>query len=150
MLYLSHRYPKGHLFFEEGDLGTLGYIVRAGRVRITKHRENQQLVLAILGKGEIFGEMALLGTETRTATAQAIEDTEVIPLSPANLAGVLHKTDPILRHLIGTLVTRLKRTTDAIYDNLVSEQNAPREESQSDRVSDDPSPAVVDLSPIKR
>ena len=136
MLYSSHRYPEGHLFFEEGDVGTLGYIVLTGRVRITKHRASQQLVLAILGKGEIFGEMALLGTETRTATAQAIEDTEVIPLSPANLAGVLHKTDPILRHLIRTLVTRLKRTTDAIYDNLVSEQKAPREESQPNPVKE--------------
>ena len=68
----------------------------------------------VFGAGEIFGEMALLGAQARTATARAIERTEVINISRAHLLNLLRNGDPILRHLVLSLVNRLKRTNAKI------------------------------------
>ena len=114
MLYTCHHYPKAHLFFEEGSTGTVASVIKSGRVQITKQQGDSEEVIAVLGPGEIFGEMALLGAETHTATARAIENTEVINISQAHLKSVLKKADPILKRIISLLVSRLKQATDSI------------------------------------
>ena len=58
--------------------------------------------------------MVFLGTQARTATARAIERTEVINISRAHLLNLLRNSDPILRHLVLSLVNRLKRTNAKI------------------------------------
>ena len=89
-------------------------VIKSGRVQITKQQGDSEQVIAVLGPGEIFGEMALLGAETHTATARAIENTEVINISQAHLKSVLKKADPILKRIISLLVSRLKQATDSI------------------------------------
>ena len=117
MLYSTRGYPKGHIFFEEGSPGTLASIIKSGYVEITKREGDQKQVLAVLGPGEIFGEMALLGTHTRTATARAIEPTEIINVSRAHLLSRLQKADPILKRLTLSLVKRLIPILDQYATN---------------------------------
>ena len=88
-------------------------------------------MLAVLGPGEIFGEMALLGTHTRTATARAIEPTEIINVSRAHLLSRLQKADPILKRLTLSLVKRLRRTTASIHTDSTPKNGEQEEESQS-------------------
>ena len=121
MFYLNRRYPKGHIFFEEGTVGTLAYIVKTGRVKVTKRDGDGHIVLAIFERGEIFGEMALLGADTRTATAKAIEETEAVSISRKHLLMMLQKAEPILKALVLSFVNRLKRTTDSVHESLIVE-----------------------------
>ena len=113
-MYSSHRYSEGHVFFREGAVGTSAYIIKSGRVEISITQAGKEIVLCACGPGEIFGEMALLGTQTRTATARAIERTEAISISRAHLLSLLRQCDPLLKHIVLTLVNRLKQTNAKI------------------------------------
>ena len=56
----SVEYESGDRIFAEGDLGTEMYVFQAGRVEVTQEVEGEQQVLAVLEKGDFFGEMAIL------------------------------------------------------------------------------------------
>ena len=114
-MYSSHQYPKGHVFFEEGSEGISAYIIKSGRVEITTQQANKEIVIDTFGRGEIFGEMALLGAKIRTATARAIERIEVIDISRAHLLDLLKKMNPILKHIVLSLTKRIQHTTTSVY-----------------------------------
>ena len=79
----------GEVVFREGDAGDTCYVIRSGSVRITRrHSDGRQLALAELHEGDIFGELAMFGGETRSATVEAAEPTEALAL----LAGDLRRT----------------------------------------------------------
>jgi CRP-like cAMP-binding protein len=73
MVHEILRAGAGEVIFEEGTLGDLMYIVRSGRVEVSRG----DTVLAVLGKGSMFGEHGLLRRLPRTATIRAVEDAEL-------------------------------------------------------------------------
>ena len=113
-MYSVRHHPKGHIFFEEGSPGPLAYIIKSGQVEITKKQGNKEISIAMLGPGEIFGEMALLGSKARTATARALANTEVVSISQARLLSFFRRSDPILKHVVMSLINRLEMATALI------------------------------------
>jgi len=75
------RVPKGSLIFRQGDAGDQMFLIGDGRVRLFLETEGYQKEFAVLGAGEFFGELSLLGDAPRTATAEAVEDTILLPIS---------------------------------------------------------------------
>ncbi len=63
------EFPKGTVLFREGEPGKEMFVLQAGRVVITKTVRDEQKMLAVLGPGEFFGEMALISNKPRNATA---------------------------------------------------------------------------------
>jgi CRP/FNR family cyclic AMP-dependent transcriptional regulator len=79
----------GEAVFREGDSGDTCYVIRSGSVRVTRrHSDGRQITLAELREGEVFGELAMFGGETRSATVEATEPTSGVAL----LAGDLRRT----------------------------------------------------------
>ena len=68
----------GRDLFKEGDPGDTMYIIQKGRIKITKRVNNVEKILMVLGKGDFFGEMALIRQTPRTATATAIDTCELL------------------------------------------------------------------------
>lgn len=87
---VPRRWLAGEAVFREGDPGDTCYVVRSGAVRVTRrHSDGRQITLAELREGDIFGELAMFGEgETRSATVEAIEDSEGVAL----LAGDIRRT----------------------------------------------------------
>jgi CRP/FNR family transcriptional regulator, cyclic AMP receptor protein len=75
------RVPRGSLIFRQGDAGDQMFLIGDGRVRLFLEVEGYQKEFAVLGPGEFFGELSLLGDAPRTATAEAVEDTTLLPIS---------------------------------------------------------------------
>jgi CRP-like cAMP-binding protein len=75
---VKRTYASGEVIVREGDMDGEMYIIQKGRVSVRKRVGEDELELAILRKGEIFGEMALLEGEPRTSTVYAIEPTNVL------------------------------------------------------------------------
>jgi CRP/FNR family transcriptional regulator, cyclic AMP receptor protein len=72
---------KGSLIFRQGDAGDQMFLIGDGRVRLFLEAEGYQKEVALLGPGEFFGELSLLGHAPRTTTAEAVEDTNLLPIS---------------------------------------------------------------------
>ena len=70
---VPRSYLDGEAIFREGDSGDTCYVVRSGRVRVTRrHSDGRTLTLAEMGTGQMFGELAMFDGETRSATVEAI------------------------------------------------------------------------------
>jgi CRP/FNR family cyclic AMP-dependent transcriptional regulator len=67
-------YNKSEIIFEENSHGNEMYVIHSGLVKISTRAPGQEVVLATLGPGEFFGEIALVDSGPRTATATADED----------------------------------------------------------------------------
>ncbi|MBC8647455.1 MAG: cyclic nucleotide-binding domain-containing protein, partial [Thermoanaerobaculia bacterium] len=91
----ERSYPAEAVIFREGDAGDALYAIARGRVRISRHLAGGEEALAILGPGEIFGEMALLdpGPRGRSADARAHENCVLLSLARDRFES-LEDTDP--------------------------------------------------------
>lgn len=100
-------YYAGQKVFVEGDSGDRAYLIQDGTVEISKHG----LVLATLGKGELFGEMALVDDQPRMATAKALTDASLVIVSRDVFREKLSKADPFIRGLLNIFVRNIRNLT---------------------------------------
>jgi CRP/FNR family transcriptional regulator, cyclic AMP receptor protein len=116
---ITKIYKKYDFIFREGTYGDRAYMIDSGKVGIISETDHdgKRKVVAILRKNDIFGEMGLIDNEVRTATAIALEDTQVSVISKKTFDYLL-KHDPFaLRPLLEVLSHRLRSTTDLLWDN---------------------------------
>ena len=112
---LERRFvAKGTLIIREGDTGNSAFLVQSGKVKVHVAHEEKQIVLAELGPGQIFGEMALVFDEKRSATVEAVEDSTVIVITRQTLEDKLRKTDPTIRAIMPMLMKRIIQTNNAL------------------------------------
>jgi len=117
------RVKRGGTLFAEGDEGSELYIVDYGRIAITKAVEgNLEQVLAHMGPGDYFGEMALLEQIPRSATASAEEDSGLITISRDDLMGMMEREPKaaakIMFNLLRTFTARLQATNDQLRETV--------------------------------
>jgi len=90
--FLTH-FKKGHVLFKEGEDGEDMYIVQSGRVAIKKKMKDGDATLAVLEKGDFFGEMAILERMPRSASAEMVEDGDLIVIA-GEIFGDMIKANP--------------------------------------------------------
>ena len=76
--------PSEYILFVENEPSDYFYVIKSGTVKITRLVGGSEFVLAVLGEGEIFGEMAILNQKVRNATAITFEETELLRLTSEN------------------------------------------------------------------
>ncbi len=104
------RYSRDESIFFETDLGDIFYIVYEGRVKIYNiSLQGQVKILDFLGKGDFFGEMALIDEMPRSANALAVEDTVLLTISHSEFQQFLQKQPDILFKITKTLCRRLRK-----------------------------------------
>jgi len=108
------RYSKGEIIFHEGDLGNEMYVIQSGRVRIFKNIGGMEQTLAVLEKGDFFGEMAVLEGVPRTASAEVEEDCELIRINSANFVAMIRANPEIALRIMRKLSIRLRETTEQL------------------------------------
>ncbi len=102
----------GQVVFEEGSEGSDIYRVERGAVTVTKVVYGESLVVEVIRRGEIFGEMAILAGIPRTATATALGKTTLSVLSPGSVKDEFYSLSPGMRQVFQNLVFRLKKATE--------------------------------------
>lgn len=106
---VPRSFPAGTRVFHEGDSSDACYIVREGSFRVTReHSDGRAITLATLGPGEIFGELAMLDGDKRSASAEALTDGELLALPAADVRGLLARHPEIALKLVAGLVRRLR------------------------------------------
>jgi len=111
------HFEPGATIIEEGQRSDKMYVVQKGSVRISKIVLGSNLELAVLTQGEFFGEMGILNSRPRTATAVAVDSVTVLALDWSNFADRITDYSAVALHMIRTLARRLDETL-AIVERL--------------------------------
>jgi CRP/FNR family transcriptional regulator/CRP/FNR family cyclic AMP-dependent transcriptional regulator len=114
----SRRYPKDGYLFREGDPGSHLYVVVEGEVKIARVAEGgSEVVFAIAGPGELFGELSLFEEEgERSADAQALEPTECLVVPRQAVLSLLLAHPRLLLRIVASLSTYVRRKDAAVAE----------------------------------
>jgi CRP-like cAMP-binding protein len=106
----ERNFDKGHAIFYADDLGTSFYIIARGAVKIVVLADDgREHILGVLKERDFFGEMSLLDGEARSATAIALENTQVLSISRDDFQSVLRRNPDISLKIMVTICRRLRR-----------------------------------------
>ncbi|AAZ54155.1 Cyclic nucleotide-binding:Bacterial regulatory protein, Crp [Thermobifida fusca YX] len=111
------RLGRGQTLFSEGDEGDRLYVMLSGKVKLTrKSADGRENLLAVLGPGEMLGELSLFDPGPRTASAVAVTDAVLAGLGHDDLRPFIMRQPEVAVHLLKALATRLRRTNDVVAD----------------------------------
>jgi CRP/FNR family transcriptional regulator, cyclic AMP receptor protein len=111
------RFASGDLVFREGDTGNTCYVIRSGHAcAIREHPDGRAITLARFGPGDIFGELAMLDYERRSATIKALDELEAIAILSGDMRRLLREHPGISVKLITALGRRLRETNERLAD----------------------------------
>jgi len=114
-LAARRRYPRDTVVFFENEEGDCLFMILEGRIKVTiLGDDGREIILTMLGPGDLFGEMALLDNEPRSATAIAVEESELLLLQRSDFQAVVGENPGISIALIKVLTTRLRRANQQI------------------------------------
>ncbi len=114
------KFSAGEVIFSAGDPGDGFYVVESGRVRISAVVGNDQTrVLATIGAGDFFGEMAVLDDAPRSATAHAEEETEAFFMSRAELLALIERKPGLALNLIREFSGRMRTLNQKYADEIL-------------------------------
>jgi len=131
-------FEKDKVIFREGHDGTDAFILESGRIGVFKMTGGKSVRLAVLEKGAMFGEMAAITGEKRSATTIALEPCVVVRISKSTIQQKLTACDPFIRALINILIGNLSRvseryaTTNTVAEKLLNELKATQLEKESE------------------
>jgi CRP-like cAMP-binding protein len=110
-------YRRGQVIFHQDDPGAAVHVIESGRVKVVLATpEGEELLLRVLGEGEIFGELALLDGRPRSATVSALEETVTHVLERATFLDFLRAHPDATLDLCRALVELIRRLTEQVED----------------------------------
>ncbi len=111
------RLERGDVLFYEGDAGDSLYIIAEGKIKLGRtSKDARENLIAILGPGELFGELSLFDPEPRTMTATAVAETQLLALTNDALSTALAEQPAMAKALLAALAKRLRRTNQHLAD----------------------------------
>ncbi|MFP5348110.1 MAG: Crp/Fnr family transcriptional regulator [Actinomycetes bacterium] len=114
--------PRGAALFKEGEPGDRLYVITEGKIKLGRSSvDGRENLVAVLGPGEMFGELSLFDPGPRTATATAVSDAQLVGLGNADLQTWLSGRPDVARHLLQALAQRLRRTNENLADLVFSD-----------------------------
>src|SRR5918998_4154724 len=112
---VPRTYESGEAVFREGDSGDTCYVVREGSVRVTRrHSDGRVITLAELRPGAIFGELAMFGGETRSASVEALEPTRALAILAGDMRRTMVQHPEIAVKMLEGLANRLRGANERI------------------------------------
>ncbi|HLR96650.1 MAG TPA: Crp/Fnr family transcriptional regulator [Jiangellaceae bacterium] len=113
---------RGAVLFREGDEGDRVYVVSDGKIKLGQTSpDGRENLLALLGPGQMFGELSLFDPGPRSATATAVTDTKLLGLGHEDLLPLLSGRPGVARGLLLQLASRLRRSNDTLADLVFSD-----------------------------
>ncbi|UFH55008.1 cyclic nucleotide-binding domain-containing protein [Spirosoma sp. KNUC1025] len=106
----EETHSAGESIFHKGDLGTGMYVIYTGEVAILDGNTE----LARFGRGDFFGELALLDTEARSATAEAVTDVRLLRIDQDDFYDLMEERSEVLRSIVRSLSGRIRRQNELI------------------------------------
>ncbi len=119
----EQHFLSGEVIFLEGEPGDAMYMILAGRVAIIKGELHAPTILAFRAVGEIFGEMALLENQPRSATVISLDNTHILSINRQKFQELLNEIPSVGLSIMETLSSRLRKTNEALSTGDISEKS---------------------------
>ena len=116
-------YPPGAVLFREGEQGDEMYVVQSGEVEISRNLRDEDTVIAVVGAGEFFGEMAIVNNRPRSATATVKAEARLLVIDGRTFEAMLRGKTEIAVRMIQVLAGRLERANQQIELLLLRDAN---------------------------
>lgn len=113
-------FPKGKVIIHEGGAQAEAYLIQSGRLGVYIEREGKKMELAVLGPGEIVGEMSLITDQTRSASVEALEDSTLILISRPEFEERLANSDRAIRAVVQMLSRRMAEANVSMAQKIAS------------------------------
>lgn len=139
----TERYSVGQVIFREGDDSQEAYRILAGRVDISIGTGSKRILLARLGPGDIFGEMAMIEDKARSATATAAEGVEAEVMSPADFNRAILQDPARLVPYLASFFERLRTTNNML--RMEMRRRGAGAETAGERLHVDPGPGASSI-----
>ncbi len=110
---MEKKLQQGEVLFDEGEKGDVMYLIREGKIKITKGKGEDEKVLAILKEGDFFGEMAIIDGSPRSAGAIAASTVSLLVIDKETFKSKI-KENPLIEYVLETLSRRLRTTDEQI------------------------------------
>jgi hypothetical protein len=123
-------FRAGEVVFREGEPGAEMYIIQSGAVEIYREINGERKFSRVLEKGDFFGEMSLLEGIARTATAEVVQDAEVIVINGATFDQMIKSNVEIAIRMLRKLSMRLRETTNQLEGALLNLGKVPPPEEE--------------------
>jgi CRP/FNR family cyclic AMP-dependent transcriptional regulator len=112
----EYQVPKGTVIFHQGDPGDEMFVISEGRVRLTLGAEGHEKEIAVLNKGDFFGELSLLSGSVRSATAEAVQDSVLLPIGRDAFKMMVQDDLDIVFRMMNIQGQRLSQTNRPIQE----------------------------------
>ena len=107
-IYKVETYASSQIIFNEGDPSEHAYLVKSGAIEIFRIENNNHVIVNKIKQGEIFGEMGIISSAPRVASARATETTRLIKFNKDDVLKSLKDSPPIVDNLIHLLIRRFE------------------------------------------
>jgi hypothetical protein len=111
---IGRVYPPGEEIFREGEEANCMYVVQSGRIEVVKQTEDGDVRLAELGEGEVFGEMALFGTNTRSATVRPLVESRILTIDRKIFMQKIHEDPSLAFRIMQKMSGRIRTLNDKV------------------------------------
>jgi hypothetical protein len=120
----EQNYAAGETIYNQGDSGDAMYIIKEGRIEVLRDAGGDNARLAILQKGAIFGEMAVLQDRPRSTTTRALGPVCLVVLPKESFLKAFTRDSPLGLKLLRTLCERLSQADDQLLQNRLFSEGA--------------------------
>jgi len=115
------NFKPGDVIFKQGDDGSEMYLIRTGKVKISRSAGNIEKVLAIIKEGDFFGEMAVIDGSPRSAAATAVDEVNLLIVDRDAFKSQL-KDNPMIEYVLETMTRRLRDTNRQVEFLLIRDE----------------------------
>jgi CRP/FNR family cyclic AMP-dependent transcriptional regulator len=120
---LGKTYQDTEVIIKQGEQGDCMYVIQEGLVEIVKETDRGEVLLALRGKGEFFGEMAIFEREQRSATVRAIGDAQVLTIDKKNLLRRIHEDPSLAFHMIQAMSARIRKMSEEVAEIKIAQES---------------------------
>lgn len=115
-------YQKNEWVYRQGDPGDTMVIIQSGAVEVRRRHEDREETLAVLGKGEFFGEMALIDRSRRSVSVVTLCPSRLLPLTRESLLSHIQEDPAILLNLMQVIGRRIEKTNSLLRDLVAGDE----------------------------
>jgi CRP-like cAMP-binding protein len=111
---LGKLYRDGEVIVRQGEIGNCMYVIQRGQAEVLLRKEDKEICVAVLGEGDVFGEMALFDQEVRSATVRARGDVWALTLEKKAFLRRIHEDPSLVFNILEKMSNRIRELNESL------------------------------------